>query len=421
MTERFATERFTAAERSRGAVRFTGARVILPHGVETTEVTLDGDRIAAVGEPAGAARDIDAAGLVLAPALVDLHGDAFERQVSPRPDVYFPLDAAILDTDRQLAANGIATAYHALTLSWEPGLRSVQRGEAFVDALDALAPRLTVDNRVQLRWETFADAAEPLILRALAGPRAPSLAFNDHTSMALRAFDVPLQARAFEQSPDFATVPLDDPRLRGRLAKQAGRAGLAIEAYLSLLAQVWARRPAIPAAIARIAEAGRAAGAPMLSHDDSQAETRDHYRRLGARIAEFPMSAAVAASARAAGDFIVFGAPNAVRGGSHIGSPSAGDMVEAGLCDALASDYFHPAMLAAVARLHEERRAPLAALWGLVSSGPAAASGLTDRGRIEPGLRADLVLVDWPEGATPAAKLTLSGGRVAYRAGGAPG
>ncbi|MEM9813146.1 MAG: amidohydrolase family protein, partial [Pseudomonadota bacterium] len=109
-------------------------------------------------------------------------------------------------------------------------------------------------------------------------------------------------------------------------------------------------------------------------------------------------------------------APNAVRGGSHIGSPSAGDMVEAGLCDALASDYFYPAMLSAVGRLHAERRAPLSKLWSLVSSGPARASGLPDRGEIAVGMRADLVLLDWPEVGPPAVRQTLVEGRVAYSA-----
>ena len=52
------------------------------------------------------------------------------RQVMPRPGVVFPLEAALLDTDRQLAGNGIATAYHALTLSWEPGLRSIAQAQA---------------------------------------------------------------------------------------------------------------------------------------------------------------------------------------------------------------------------------------------------------------------------------------------------
>ena len=123
-----------------------------------------------------------------------------------------------------------------------------------------------------------------------------------------------------------------------------------------------------------------------------------------------------ARAARAAGDTIVFGAPNAARGGSHIGSLGAGDMVEEGLCDALASDYFYPSLLAAIARLDAEGRADRPALWSLVSAGPARAMGLDDRGTIAPGKRADLVLVDWPVGQTPAIAGTWVAGRCAYRA-----
>jgi alpha-D-ribose 1-methylphosphonate 5-triphosphate diphosphatase len=122
-----------------------------------------------------------------------------------------------------------------------------------------------------------------------------------------------------------------------------------------------------------------------------------------------------AEAARVGGDLIIFGAPNAVRGGSHIGSLGAGDMVEAGLCDALASDYFYPAMLAAIDRLDREKRADRLALWSLVSSGPARAMGLGDRGDITTGKRADLVLVDWPSGQTPAIQGTWVAGRCAYR------
>jgi alpha-D-ribose 1-methylphosphonate 5-triphosphate diphosphatase len=111
----------------------------------------------------------------------------------------------------------------------------------------------------------------------------------------------------------------------------------------------------------------------MLSHDDSQAETRAFYRNHGARISEFPMNLAVAQAAREAGDLIVFGAPNAARGGSHLGSPRAADMVAAGLCDILASDYYYPAMLAAVARLRTDGLGRLDQLWKLVAANPAAA------------------------------------------------
>lgn len=395
------------------ALSFEGARVILPGEIVETCVTIAGGTIAEIG---GAARGtvIDARGLILAPALIDVHGDAFERQLMPRPGVLFPIEAAVIDTDRQLAANGIATAYHAITLGWEPGLRSVAQGRALMQALRSLAPRLTVENRVQLRWETFAFEALDLIDWALGGPLLPAIAFNDHTSMTLRAFDVPVQARPFELEADYPVAALDDPRLRPRFAAHARRAGLDDDAYLALMRKVWGRRPEVPGAIAQVAAMGRAAGAPMLSHDDTRAQTRAFYRGHGVGVAEFPMVMEAVQAARAHGEPIIFGAPNAARGGSHIGSLGAADMVEAGLCDALASDYFYPAMLAAIARLDAERRASRAALWALVSSGPARAMNLSDRGEIAPGKRADLVLIDWPEGATPAVRGTWVEGRAAY-------
>jgi alpha-D-ribose 1-methylphosphonate 5-triphosphate diphosphatase len=164
-----------------------------------------------------------------------------------------------------------------------------------------------------------------------------------------------------------------------------------------------------------VAAKARAKGIPMLSHDDTQAETRKFYHRLGATTSEFPMTMAPVEQARADGDLIIFGSPNAVRGGSHIGSLGAGDMVEAGFCDVLASDYYYPAMLAAVDRLDREKRADRLALWSLISSGPARAMGLEDRGDIAVGKRADLVLVDWPKGQTPAIQGTWVAGRCAYR------
>jgi len=396
--------------------RIAGARVVLADDVVETDIVIEDGRIATIGGSGPAGRTIDAAGLFLAPAMVDIHGDAFERQIMPRPGVFFPIDAALLESDRQLAANGIATAYHALTLSWEPGLRSIERAETFLDALAALEPRLTVENRVQLRWETFAFEAVDLIERAVSGPHVPSIAFNDHTSMEMRDPDIPVQERLFEHNPDFAVADRQSRRFKDRLANSARRAGLGVDAYGDLICAIWERRPHVPETIARIAALGRKRAAPMLSHDDTQHETRDFYRALGVTIAEFPMQVTVARAARAAGDAIAFGAPNVVRGGSHIGSPSAADMVEDGLCDMLASDYFYPSMLAAVARLHREKRAPLPRLWSLVSKGPAAASGLADRGEIAVGKRADLVLVDWPDDATPAVKHTLSAGRTAYHA-----
>jgi alpha-D-ribose 1-methylphosphonate 5-triphosphate diphosphatase len=393
-----------------------GADVLLPDGIARTSVRVESGVIAGLDVPRDGARVVPARGMLLAPALVDIHGDAFERQLMPRPGVMIPTAAALLETDRQLAANGIATAYHALTLSWEPGLRSVAIGAEVVRGLDALAPRLTVENRVQLRWETFCFEALPLIARALAGPRRPALAFNDHTTMGVLHPDCPLQTRPFDHDPALPVADLDSDAFARKMEPRARRSGMATADFVALMKAMWGRRAEVPAVIATAGARAMDAGAPMLSHDDSQPETRDFYRGHGARIAEFPMNTTVTRAAREAGDWIVFGAPNAARGGSHLGSPGAADMVAAGLCDILASDYYYPAMLAAVARLRADRVAPLPDLWKLVAANPAAALGLGDRGEIAPGKRADLVLVEWPEGDLPAVRTCLSAGRTAYAA-----
>ncbi len=151
----------------------------------------------------------------------------------------------------------------------------------------------------------------------------------------------------------------------------------------------------------------------MLSHDDMSPEMRGWFRGLGCTIAEFPINEETAAAAAQSGDAIVFGAPNVVRGGSHTGCPAASVMAARGLCSALASDYYYPALPLAPFRLAQEGVLDLAAAWPLVSSGPAAALGLTDRGLIREFLRADLVLVEVRSPLPPRIVATIVRGQIA--------
>ena len=123
------------------------------------------------------------------------------------------------------------------------------------------------------------------------------------------------------------------------MVERAKRAHTTTVDFIALIARVWAGRDAVPGQIAKIAALARSHGAPVLSHDDNQLETRAYYRGLGAKIAEFPMHERVFLAAKEAGDLVALGAPNAMRGGSHLGSPGAGYMIAQGLCDILASDY----------------------------------------------------------------------------------
>jgi alpha-D-ribose 1-methylphosphonate 5-triphosphate diphosphatase len=131
------------------------------------------------------------------------------------------------------------------------------------------------------------------------------------------------------------------------------------------------------------------------------------------RIAEFPETLAAAEAARAGGDFIVLGAPNVVRGGSHNGNVSAAELIGMGLCDALASDYHYPSPRRAALRL-ARGGIGLGMAWKLVSEGPARVLGLHDRGALEVGKRADLVVL---EGASHRVAMTMAGGRISYMSG----
>jgi alpha-D-ribose 1-methylphosphonate 5-triphosphate diphosphatase len=155
------------------------------------------------------------------------------------------------------------------------------------------------------------------------------------------------------------------------------------------------------------------AGVRLGSHDDSTAQGRAEWRARGADIAEFPETQEAAEVAKGAGGHVVLGAPNVVRGGSHKGNVSALDLVTMGLCDALASDYHYPSPRRAALMLARSGLMDLAEAWALVSSGPAAVLGLSDRGTFAPGMRADIVVID----AQDRVAATIAGGRVSFMSG----
>jgi alpha-D-ribose 1-methylphosphonate 5-triphosphate diphosphatase len=252
-------------------------------------------------------------------------------------------------------------------------------------------PHLAVDTRAHLRHETFNLAAEVTIIDWLMTGRLDALAFNDHMAGTIKQ----------RHRPD-------------KLAVMLQRSRLSAEAFDRLIETTYARADEVPGSIARLAGAAHAAGIPMLSHDDISPDTRAAYRALGCTIAEFPVNEETARAAAAANEPIVFGSPNVLRGGSHTGCPAASEMVAAGLCTVLASDYYCPALPLAPFRLARDGVCDLASGWALVSSGPAAALGLDDRGALKPGLRADVVLVEDRGALPPRIVATIVAGRLVH-------
>ncbi|ARP91704.1 alpha-D-ribose 1-methylphosphonate 5-triphosphate diphosphatase [Bordetella genomosp. 9] len=378
---------------SRALRGISGRRVLTPHGVGPACLAFDEAGRIAHMDATDVARDqdFDAGDLLVVPGIVDLHGDAFERAIMPRPRVIFPYDGALLDVDRQLLANGITTEFHGVTLSWEGGLRGEPYAVRMFDALDRMRGLLGAHHYVHLRFETHHIAGVDVAQSWIREGKVRFLALNDHLpSMAKR---------------------LGDDR---KLLQYAERAECDLDTFQDRIRAAMASADDVAGAMRELTRSAHEAGLQVASHDDGDAATRRYYHQLGCKVAEFPVALDAAQVARSLGDAIVFGAPNVVRGGSHNGSLNATEMIGAGLCDVLASDYYYPAPLAAALKLAHAGTLPLDRAWDLVSRNPARAAGLRDRGQLAPGMSADAIVVDDSVPEVPHVCAAIVGGRLRY-------
>jgi alpha-D-ribose 1-methylphosphonate 5-triphosphate diphosphatase len=209
------------------------------------------------------------------------------------------------------------------------------------------------------------------------------------------------------------TKRLGDDR---KLLQYAERAECDLDTFQGRIRSAMQSADAVAGAMRELTQCAREAGLEIASHDDRDSATRRYYHQLGCKVAEFPLTMEAAQVARSLGDAIVFGAPNVVRGGSHTNAPNATDMIRAGLCDVLASDYYYPAQLAAVMKLAAQGVLPLEQAWDLVSRNPARAAGLRDRGVLDAGMTADAIVVDDSVPEVPRVCAAIVGGRLCYAA-----
>ncbi|ALM84715.1 alpha-D-ribose 1-methylphosphonate 5-triphosphate diphosphatase [Bordetella sp. N] len=367
-----------------------GRRVLTADGLRAARIGFSGDRIA---PGASATPLLDAGDLLVLPGIIDLHGDAFERAVMPRPGVTFPHDNALQDVDRQLLANGITTEFHGVTLSWEGGLRGEPYAERMFDALARMRATLGARHNVHLRFETHHVGGVEIAREWIEAGKVQFLALNDHL-------------------PSMAKRLGDDPKL----LQAAHRAECDLATFQERIRAAMSCADEVANAMRELTECAKQAGLEVASHDDPDPATRRYYHQMGCRIAEFPLTTEVAHVARELGDYTVFGGPNVVRGRSHTNAPSATEMIKTGLCDILTSDYYYPAPLAATMKLVADGVLPLAQAWALVSRNPARAAGLRDQGSLEPGMLADAIIVDDSVPGVPRVCAAIVGGSLRYAA-----
>jgi alpha-D-ribose 1-methylphosphonate 5-triphosphate diphosphatase len=376
---------------------FTNARVVTRNEVFRGEVVVRDGLIASVAPargPSSAAGAIDLGGDLLLPGLVELHTDNLERHAQPRPRVRWPAISAVVTHDAQMAASGITTVFDALAIG------DIQRGgirastlSTMVDAVTAAQRQgmLRADHHLHFRCELSYPELQELIAPLAEHPLVGLISLMDHT---------PGQ-RQFVSLEQFKTYYQGKYNL----------SDTALEAFI-LARKADQERHSAPNRDAVVGLA-RARGLRLASHDDATPEHIAEAKAAGVVIAEFPTTHAAAAAARDAGIAVLGGSPNVVRGESHSGNASALALAREGLIDILSSDYVPVALLHSAFKLNEEAGIALPDAVATVSATAAAAVGLEDRGRIAPGLRADLVRVALIDGLPVVRTTWRSGERIA--------
>ncbi len=340
--------------------------------------------------------DVEGNGLILMAGMIDMHGDMIEREVEPRPNVRMPMELGLRDLDRRLANSGVTTAYAAVSFS--PGstyghMRSYDFTSEMIRALRSHAADLLVDHRVHARFEVTFPAALSVVKELIAEGSVDLISLCDHTPGQGQYRDL---ARQAEMASKIKGISLEQAaeNLQQRIRERRESAG-DLTATLRAIAQYCALH-----------------GVPLASHDDDTVEKVVQMQSLGASISEFPVTLEAAREAHGRGMVNAMGAPNALRGTSYSGNLSARDLHTAGLLDLLAADYHPSAMLPAMLVL---ARSDPNGLWGaarLVTTNPARALGLEDRGEIAVGLRADLIIAD--DRGVGHVRATLSNGAIVF-------
>ncbi len=375
------------------------ATAVLPHGTcAGVSVRVEDGIVAEVrhGSIDWAGHTIDGTGRILLPGCIDLHSDAIEREIEPRPRTYFPVDYALHELDKRLAGCGVTTIFHALSFAeGELGVRSNQMALRIIEQVEGQRSRLKVNTLMHARFEITDATAVPILEDLIDRRRVELVSFMDHTPGQGQFREIASFKEYYGPVYGKSDGELDEIIAHKQRARMNGAA-----AHVDALIRLAHHRCG-----------------PLASHDVDSAERVGWLRRQGIAITEFPVDMPTVREAHRAGLHVMLGAPNVLRGASTGGNLSARAALAEGLGSVLCSDYAPQSLLHAVFTLDRLGIMPLHRAASLVSLGPAQAVGLAEAtGSIEEGKDADLVLVEELDGLVHVLR-TFVAGREVYSTG----
>lgn len=345
------------------------------HEVFSGTLRVEGERIADLGRRGRARRTaLDLEGDYLVPGAVELHTDVLEHHARPRPGVSWPLAAAVVAHDAQLASAGITTVLDGLAVGYvfDSGQRPDDPAPvaAAVSAAQE-AGLLRCEHFLHMRCEVSTELVVDHFAPFAGNPRVRLVSLMDHTPGQRQFVSVDRYRQYFQ-----GKYRLSDAQVDALIAER-------------LRDQIRFRDRHVAAIVALCQKHGLA----MASHDDATEAHVEEAAQAGMTVSEFPTTLAAARAARSYGLAVLAGGPNLVCRGSHSGNIAAAELAAHGLLDIVSSDYVPSSIWHAAFLLHHRHGIRLPEAIATVTETPARRVGFDDRGEIAPGLLADLVRV----------------------------
>ncbi|HZK55181.1 MAG TPA: alpha-D-ribose 1-methylphosphonate 5-triphosphate diphosphatase [Desulfosporosinus sp.] len=376
------------------------AQIILPDEVIKGHILIDGQRISKVAESSFSGVQcyskitmIDAEGCYVMPGMIDLHSDAIEKEIQPRPNTLFPIDMSFYELEKKLAVSGITTMYHSLTLSDEWGVRNIDMVINIINSINRLKQtRSMINHKIHLRYELTFLAGISTLEDLIRDKSIDFMSFMDHTpgqgqfkdAAALKSFTIQQHGMKEQEVNDF----LD------RTCENQARIN-------------WPK-------LFNLAKLAKLNGIKLASHDDDTRGKIETLLECEGQVSEFPINLETAVYARSKGIHVCVGAPNIIRGKSHSNNMKAIDAIINDAADIVCSDYLPSAMLPAVFQLTRDG-IKLTEAVKMVTLNPAKALGIDrDVGTLEVGKSADLMIVEMHQGY-PILRKTIVGGNIVFQ------
>jgi alpha-D-ribose 1-methylphosphonate 5-triphosphate diphosphatase len=364
--------------------------VLIDGKFQSADMVIQGESITEVCPYRSIDVAIDLGERRIVPGFVDLHGDAIEKEIEPRPGARFPTAMAVVELDKKLSMAGVTTMYHAIGFNDEElskGRGTEQSKELIEQIVEANKKHLGVDNLVHVRFEITSESSLPTIKNLISEKKVDMLSVMDH-SPGQGQFKTLESWKKYH----LAAYEIEDEDVEEYVKSKTSKDKVGI--------------------VEELVAFGLEHQISVLSHDDDCEEKLNTLKNLGVTFSEFPLSVEVAKLAKKMNISTGMGAPNVVRGGSQSGNIAARELVKEGVCDYLCSDYHPASLLMSPYRLKEDVELPLEQGFAMISTTPAKLAGLQDRGEIAKGKRADIIIID--ESHFPKVVLTFKDGEVVY-------